>query len=152
MFTLFAFLIVVLGGINWLMIGMLQYDFVAGWFGYQGSIFSRLLYILVGISTLFLIFKVFADKGKINLINFKFSRKKKNNYDEHRYEKLKANIEASNEFDKNRKSDDQIVYNNENFKHKDEISGKDFSESDIQSNFPKYNDESSKNNIFDEMD
>lgn len=125
MLTLLAFLIVILGGINWLMIGMLQYDFVAGWFGYQASIFSRLLYILVGIATLFLVFKAFADKGKINLINFKFSKKKKRD--------LQPLYEEAPE----------ALYNTTTH----QLSGKDFSEHDIQPNIES----SPRNNIFDEM-
>ena len=139
MFTLFSFLIVILGGINWLMIGMLQYDFVAGWFGYQGSIFSRLLYILVGIATLFLVFKAFADKGKINLINFKFSKKKKEKEEEFiKKPTYGANVEASREFDYK-----------EPPKH--EMSGKDFSEHDLISPQNSETDKPQKNNIFNEM-
>lgn len=139
MLTLLAFLIVIMGGINWLMIGMLQYDFVAGWFGYQGSIFSRLLYILVGIATLFLVFKAFADKGKINLINFNFSKKKKEKEREREagFQKEPAyasNVEASRDFDY---SDSQ----------KHEMSGKDYSEHDFHPN-PE---SSPKNNIFDDI-
>ncbi len=54
------------GCLNWLCIGFFQYDIVAGLFGYQGSIFSRLVYILVGISALWLIFAIIKNKGSLN--------------------------------------------------------------------------------------
>ena len=77
MFAFLSFLLVMLGCINWLCIGLLQYDFVAGIFGYQASIFSRLIYITVGIASIYLLFKAFKDKGKINIVNFKSPFKKK---------------------------------------------------------------------------
>ena len=33
--AIISFLILILGGLNWLSIGLLQYDFVAGFFGTQ---------------------------------------------------------------------------------------------------------------------
>ena len=66
---------IILGGINWLSIGLLQYDFIAGFFGTQASIFSRLLYIAIGVCTIYVIFDLIRNRGKILL----FSRHKKNN-------------------------------------------------------------------------
>lgn len=51
------------GSLNWLCIGFFQYDLVAGLFGYQGSIFSRLVYIVVGIAAIYLIFVIIKNKG-----------------------------------------------------------------------------------------
>lgn len=65
---------IIIGGINWLSIGLLQYDFIAGFFGTQASIFSRLLYIAIGACTIYVIFDLIKNKGKILL----FNRKKKN--------------------------------------------------------------------------
>ena len=56
----------------------MQYDFVAGIFGYQGSVFSRLIYIIIGAGALFFLFKVIVQKGKLELFNFKKKDKKKN--------------------------------------------------------------------------
>ncbi len=78
MLTLICFLIMITGCFNWLMIGLLQYDFIAGLFGYQGSIFSRLFYLVFGIASLYIVFKTVTGKGKLDLINFSFRRKKKN--------------------------------------------------------------------------
>ncbi len=73
MLTILSFLIMVAGGVNWLMIGLLQYDFIAGIFGFQGSIFSRILYIVIGAATAFFVFKVLKGKGKVSV----FSRRNK---------------------------------------------------------------------------
>lgn len=66
MISIIAFIIVIFGCMNWLSIGLFQYDIVAGLFGYQGSIFSRMVYILVGISASWLLFSVIKNKGRIN--------------------------------------------------------------------------------------
>ena len=55
------------GCINWLSIGMLQYDIVAGFFGTQASIFSRIVYIIIGFSALWLTVSVIKERGKINI-------------------------------------------------------------------------------------
>ena len=81
MLTIISFILTILGGINWLLIGLLQYDFVAGIFGYQASILSRIIYIIVGIASAFLVFKLIQGKGTIAV----FSRKNKQD--------LKKNIE-----------------------------------------------------------
>ena len=67
-----CFIMLIIGGFNWLSIGMLQYDFVAGFFGTQASIFSRLVYIGIGICCLVVIFDTIKNKGKVLL----FGRKK----------------------------------------------------------------------------
>ena len=60
-----AFILTILGGLNWLGIGMLQYDFVAGIFGTQANIFSRLIYAIIGIASVYTLFIAIAKKGKI---------------------------------------------------------------------------------------
>lgn len=72
MTNLICILILIIGGLNWASIGFLQYDFVAGFFGTQASIFSRLIYICVGLATLYFIFMMFKYKGYIKI----FDRKK----------------------------------------------------------------------------
>src|SRR5574344_3065107 len=71
MLSIFAFVIVIFGALNWLSIGFFQYDLVAGLFGYQGSIFSRIIYIVVGISAIYLIYVVIKNKGKITVNKLK---------------------------------------------------------------------------------
>jgi len=60
-----AFILTIIGGLNWLGIGMLQYDFVAGIFGTQANIFSRLIYAIIGIASVYTLFIAIAKKGKI---------------------------------------------------------------------------------------
>lgn len=128
MLTFLAFLLVILGGIDWLLVGLLQYDYVAGLFGYQASIFSRLIYILVGTATVFIVIKAIIGKGKLNLIDFKFKFGKK-------------------------KKEVAPAYNiSSNDQKNNEISGKDYSEQDkfIQ-NDQNSDQRKQSNNIFDDM-
>lgn len=104
MLTILAFLITIIGSINWLLIGLLQYDFVAGIFGYQGSVFSRLIYIIIGASCIVLVVKLFKGRGTIAV----FSRRNKKDL-EKQLSKIgkdnastsSANVEASREMDDN---------------------------------------------------
>ena len=65
--NLIASIILAIGGINWLSIGIFQFDIVATIFGGTGAIVSRIIYILVGVATLYLIYSAIAERGKINL-------------------------------------------------------------------------------------
>lgn len=55
-----ALTILIIGGLNWLLVGLFQYDLVAGLFGGQDSALSRIIYVLVGISALYAI-KFYSD-------------------------------------------------------------------------------------------
>jgi len=48
-----ALTLVIIGAINWGLIGFFQYDLVAGLFGGQSSWISRIVYALVGLSGLY---------------------------------------------------------------------------------------------------
>lgn len=50
--NLVTLLLIIIGGINWLLVGLFQYDLVADLFGGQTAGLSRLIYVLVGISAL----------------------------------------------------------------------------------------------------
>lgn len=65
MLKIVAFILTIIGGINWLAIGMLQYDFVAGIFGTQANLFSRIIYTLVGISAVYITFVIIVNKGRL---------------------------------------------------------------------------------------
>ena len=71
MISIICFIVVIFGSMNWLSIGFFQYDLVAGLFGYQGSIFSRLVYIVVGICAIYLIFVIIKNKGRITINKLK---------------------------------------------------------------------------------
>ena len=71
MISIICFIVVIFGSMNWLSIGFFQYDIVAGLFGYQGSIFSRLVYIVVGICAIYLIFVIIKNKGRLTVNKLK---------------------------------------------------------------------------------
>ncbi|RVH17020.1 DUF378 domain-containing protein [Sinorhizobium meliloti] len=50
--NLITLLLVIIGGINWLLVGLFQVDLVAALFGGQDSIVARVVYVLVGLSAL----------------------------------------------------------------------------------------------------
>ena len=47
-----ALALIVIGGVNWGLVGVFQFDLVAWICGGQGSIVSRIIYTLVGVSAL----------------------------------------------------------------------------------------------------
>lgn len=49
-----AFVLVLVGGLNWLLVGLFGWD-VGSIFGGQGALISKIVYILVGLSALYLI-------------------------------------------------------------------------------------------------
>ena len=48
-----ALLLIIVGGVNWLLVGLFQWDLVGGIFGGMDSIIARVVYILVGIAALY---------------------------------------------------------------------------------------------------
>jgi len=71
MFRLFAFIFTCLGGLNWLMIGALQYDFIAGIFGTQANVFSRIIYVFIGVCSMYILIVTLFSKGRLKLFNYK---------------------------------------------------------------------------------
>lgn len=49
-----AFLLVIVGGLNWLLVGLFNWD-VGVIFGGQGAMISRVIYVLVGLSAILLL-------------------------------------------------------------------------------------------------
>ncbi len=47
-------ILVIVGGLNWLLVGLFSFDLVATIFG-DMSVISRIVYVLVGVSALYLI-------------------------------------------------------------------------------------------------
>ena len=54
-----SLLLVIIGAINWLLVGVFQFDIVAWIFGGQGAIVSRIIYTLVGAAGLWCISLLF---------------------------------------------------------------------------------------------
>ena len=55
-----AYILVIIGAINWGLIGILDFDLVAFLFG-EMTIFTRIIYGLVGISGLIVLFTSYRD-------------------------------------------------------------------------------------------
>ena len=53
--SVIAFIIVIVGALNWLLVGLFGFDLVAAVFGTM-SVWSRIVYSLVGLGGLFMIF------------------------------------------------------------------------------------------------
>lgn len=98
MLTIISFFITLIGGINWLMIGLLQYDFIAGIFGYQASVFSRLIYIVFGLSGIILLFKLFKGRGTIAVFSRRNKKDLKENIDKISEKPAHANVESARDF------------------------------------------------------
>ena len=75
MISLICFILTLAGSINWFCIGVLQYDFVAGLFGSQANVFSRIIYALIGISSIWLVYAAIKGKGKLKIDGKKQSDK-----------------------------------------------------------------------------
>lgn len=82
MLRLIAFILTCLGGINWLMIGSLQYDFIAGLFGTQANIFSRIIYVIIGVATAYIMFVTLFNKGRLKLFGYKKPKQPKPKFDD----------------------------------------------------------------------
>ncbi len=61
-----ALILVIVGAINWGLIGLFQFDLVASLFGGQASMLSRIIYSLVGIAGLYCITLLFRERTTTN--------------------------------------------------------------------------------------
>ena len=52
-FNIITLLLVIVGAVNWGLVGLFQFDLVAAVFGGQDAALARLVYIVVGLSGLF---------------------------------------------------------------------------------------------------
>ena len=68
MLRLFSFILMWIGSLNWFFISAFQYDFVAGFFGTQSSLFSRVIYFVIGMAGFVMVFQAIKARGKLNLI------------------------------------------------------------------------------------
>ena len=57
-----ALILVIVGGLNWGLVGIFQFDLVAFLFGGSASIISRIIYTLVGLGALWSIKFFFRDE------------------------------------------------------------------------------------------
>lgn len=64
-----ALVLVIIGALNWLLVGVLQFDLVAALFGGQDALLSRLIYTLVGVAGIWSLSLLFRDRGKAEVHN-----------------------------------------------------------------------------------
>jgi uncharacterized membrane protein YuzA (DUF378 family) len=50
--NIITLLLIIVGGLNWLLVGLFQFDLVAAIFGGQDAALARVVYVLVGLSAL----------------------------------------------------------------------------------------------------
>ena len=58
-----SLLLVIIGAINWLLVGVFQFDLVSWLFGGQGALLSRILYTIIGAAGLWCISLLFRDRA-----------------------------------------------------------------------------------------
>lgn len=59
--TRLALVLVIIGALNWLLVGLFQFDLVASIFGGATSMLSRVVYTLVGLAGIYCIGLLFRD-------------------------------------------------------------------------------------------
>ena len=66
--NLVTLVLVIIGGINWGLVGLAQFDLVAAIFGGQDAALSRIVYVLVGLSALWQIIPL-VRAGRIDEVH-----------------------------------------------------------------------------------
>lgn len=59
-----ALILAIIGGLNWGMIGLFQFDLVAWLFGGSASMLSRIIYTLVGLAAIWCISLLFRERDR----------------------------------------------------------------------------------------
>lgn len=60
-----ALLLLIIGGVNWGLVGIFSFDLVVWLFGGTGALLSRIIYILVAISAVWCISLLFRDSNEL---------------------------------------------------------------------------------------
>ena len=61
-----ALTLLIIGGLNWGSVGLFKFDLVAFALGGSGSILSRIVYVVVGLSALWCVSLLFRDSAAAN--------------------------------------------------------------------------------------
>ena len=61
MFDKIALVLLIIGGLNWGLVGIFSFDLVAWLFGGTGAILSRIVYILVALAAVWCITQLFRE-------------------------------------------------------------------------------------------
>ena len=65
--TKFALVLVIIGALNWLLVGLFQFDLVAAIFGGQATLLSRIIYTLIGLAGIYSIGLLFRDRRGVEV-------------------------------------------------------------------------------------
>ncbi len=57
-----ALILNIIGGINWLLVGLFKFDIVAWIFGGQDAVMSRILYTIIGLAAVWCISLLFRNR------------------------------------------------------------------------------------------
>ena len=60
-----SLLLTIIGGINWLLVGVFQFDLVAWIFGGQAALLSRIIYTVIGATALWCITLLFKHRDNM---------------------------------------------------------------------------------------
>ena len=60
-----ALILLIIGGVNWGLVGIFEFDMVAWLFGGSAAILSRIIYILVALSAIWCISLLFKDESTV---------------------------------------------------------------------------------------
>ena len=60
-----SLVLVIIGALNWLLVGLFQFDLVATLFGGQDAVLSRIIYTIVGLAGLWSISLLFRDRHNV---------------------------------------------------------------------------------------
>ena len=61
MLDMISLLLTIIGGVNWLLVGVFQFDLVAWLFGGQAALLSRIIYTVIGAAALWCITLLFRE-------------------------------------------------------------------------------------------
>ncbi len=65
MFDKISLVLVIIGAINWALVGIFQFDLVAYLFGGQSAMLSRVIYTLVGAAGLWCVSMLFGERASV---------------------------------------------------------------------------------------
>jgi uncharacterized protein len=58
-----ALVLVIVGGLNWLLVGLFEFDLVATLFG-ADSVLTKIVYVLVGLAALWMLWDLLARRSR----------------------------------------------------------------------------------------
>ena len=62
-----ALILLIIGGVNWGLVGIFEFDLVAWLFGGQTALLSRIVYIIVALSAIWCISLLFRDDSHVEI-------------------------------------------------------------------------------------